>query len=195
MHGEFWMRLDRLAQLTQRTTHSCVVVALGEASFDDVDAFTAGRLDLETVAMRESDYYARLAVFLAPIRLLVLATAALVAAGGVLGGVNAMYAAFATRVREVGTLQALGFTRGAIAVSLVLESTVACVAGALVACLAGVLALDGLSIRFTMGSFGIAVDSVAVLAGLSAGLLLGLLGALPAIVRCLVLPIPSALRS
>jgi len=195
MHGEFWMRLDRLAQLTQRSTHSCVIAAIGDADFDDIDAFTAMRLDLETIAMRESDYYARLSAFLAPIRMLVLATAALVAAGGILGGINAMYSAFASRVREVATLQALGFTRGAIALSLIVESTVACAAGALVACLAGVLALDGLSIRFTMGSFGIAVDSVAVLAGLAAGIFLGVVGALPAIVRCLTLPIPSALRS
>jgi putative ABC transport system permease protein len=195
MHGEIWMRLDRLAQLTQRTTHSCVIAALGDAEFDDVDAFTSMRLDLETVAMRESDYYERLAAFLSPIRALVLVTAALIAVGGMLGGVNAMYAAFSSRVREVGTLQALGFTRGAIAVSLVIESTVACLAGALLACAIGMALLDGIAIRFTMGSFGIAIDAAAVLAGLTAGLVLGLIGALPAILRCLALPIPSALRS
>jgi hypothetical protein len=55
--------------------------------------------------------------------------------------------------------------------------------------------LDGIAIRFTMGSFGIAIDAAAVLAGLTAGLVLGLIGALPAILRCLALPIPSALRS
>lgn len=195
MHGEFWMRLDRLAQLTQRTTHSCVVAALGDAEFDDVDAFTASRLDLETVAMRESDYYAQLAEFFAPIRMLVLATALLISTGGVLGGVHAMYAAFASRVREAGTLQALGFSRAAIAVSLVTESTVACVTGALLACAAALVALDGVSIRFSMGSFGLSVDHAAILAGLAAGTLLGLLGAVPAILRCLLLPIASALRS
>ena len=195
MHGEFWMRLDRLAQLTQRTTHSCVVAALGDAEFDDVDAFTTMRLDLETIAMREDEYYARLASLLAPIRVLVLATALLVASGGILGGVNAMYAAFASRVREVGTLQALGFTRAAIAVSLLVESTVACTAGALLGCIAGLLAIDGLSIGFSMGSFGVAVDATAILAGLSTGLFLGVVGALPAIARCLSLSIPSALRS
>jgi hypothetical protein len=46
-----------------------------------------------------------------------------------------------------------------------------------------------------MGSFGLSVDSAAVLAGLAAGTLLGLLGALPAILRCLSTPIPTALRS
>jgi putative ABC transport system permease protein len=194
MHGEFWMRLDRLSQLTQRTTHSCVVAALGSAEFDDVDAFTSTRLDLETIAMRESDYYERLVAFLAPVRTLVLVTAVLVAVGGILGGVNAMYAAFSSRVREVGTLQALGFTRTAIALSLLIESTVACLAGALIACAAGILLLDGLSVGYTMGSFGIAVDSIAVLSGLVSGLFLGVIGALPAIARCLSLTIPSALR-
>ena len=195
MHGECWMRLDRLAQLTQRTTHSCVIAALGDAEFDDVDAFTTMRLDLETVAMREQDYYERLTSLLTPIRVLVLATALLVAAGGILGGVNAMYAAFSSRVREVGTLQALGFSRTAIAVSLLVESSVACIAGALIGCLAALLLLDGLAIGFSMGSFGLTIDSPALLAGISSGILLGALGALPAIIRCLALPIPTALRS
>ncbi len=195
MHGEFWMRVDRLAVLTQRTTHSCVIAALGDADFDDIDAFTAMRLDLETIAMRESDYYAKVTGFFAPIRALVLITALFISMGGVLGGVHAMYSAFASRVREAATLQAIGFPRMAIAVSLVIESTVACVAGALLACAAALLLLDGLAIRFSMGSFGLSVDPVAVLAGLSAGTLLGLLGALPAILRCLSLPIPLALRS
>ena len=195
MHGEFWMRVDRLAVLTQRTTHSCVIAALGDADFDDVDAFTAMRLDLETIAMRESDYYAKVTDFFAPIRALVLITALFISLGGVLGGVHAMYSAFASRVREAATLQAIGFPRVAIAVSLIIESTVACVTGALIACAAALLTLDGLAIQFSMGSFGLSVDSAAVLAGLSAGTLLGLFGALPAIVRCLSTPIPSALRS
>jgi len=194
MHAEFWMRLDRLAQLTQRTTRSCVVAALGDAELDDIDAFTASRLDLESIAMRESDYYARLGEFFAPIRLLVFATAVLISTGGALGGVNAMYAAFSSRVREVGTLQALGFSRAAIAVSLVIESTVACVAGSLLACLLALAALDGVAIDFSMGSFGLAVDSTAIASAIAAGALLGVLGAVPAIARCLVLPIPAALR-
>lgn len=195
MHGEVWMRVELLAELTQRTTRSCVVAALGSAEFDDIDAFAASRLDLETVAMRESDYYARLAELFGPIRLLVAVTALLVATGGVLGGVNAMYAAFATRVREAGTLQALGFSRVAIALSLVIESTVACAAGALLAAGAGLVLLDGTAVRFSMGSFGLSVDGVAVAAALGAGIGLGLLGALPAIVRCLSIPLPEALRA
>jgi putative ABC transport system permease protein len=172
-----------------------VVVALGDAEFDDIDAFTASRLDLETVAMRESEYYARIAEFFKPIRILVAITAFLIALGGALGGIHAMYAAFSTRVREAATLQALGFSRAAIALSLVLESTVACLAGALAACAVGLVALDGLAVHFSMGSFAVSVDSAAIAGALAAGLLLGLFGAIPAILRCLTLSIPTALRS
>ncbi len=195
MHGELWMQLDRLSQLTQRTTHSCVVVALGAAEFDDIEAFTASRLDLETIAMRESAYYKQLNAFFAPIRMLVIATALLVSTGGVLGGINAMYAAFSSRVREVGTLQALGFSRGAIALSLITESTVACIGGSLAACVVGRIVLDGIAVRFSMGSFGLTVDAQGILAALLAGTLLGIIGALPAILRSLSLSIPTALRS
>ncbi len=195
MHAELWMPLDRHAQLSQRTTLSGVVVALGDADYDDIEALTISRLDLETISMRESEYYARLNDFFAPIRVLVFVTALLVSSGGVLGGINAMYAAFASRVREVGTLQALGFSRAAIAISFMIESTVACIAGALVACLLALLLLDGVAIRFSMGSFGLSVDSQAIASALLAGILLGVVGALPAIVRCLTLPIPAALRS
>ena len=195
MHGEAWMRLDRLAALLRRTSHSCVVVALGDAEFEDVELFSLSRLDIETSAMREDAYFAQLAEFLGPIRALVAASALLVATGGVLGGLNGMYAAFASRMREVATLQAIGFSRAAIAVSLVIESTVACSAGALVACAAGLLLLDGAAIHLSMGTFRLVADEASIAAGLVAGLLLGLLGALPPILRSLTVPIPAGLRA
>lgn len=195
MHGEAWMRLDRLATLLRRGSHSCVVIALGEAEFEDVELFSLSRLDLETSAMREDAYFAQLAEFLGPIRALVAASALLVATGGVLGGLNGMYAAFASRMREVATLQAIGFSRTAIAISLVIESTVACSAGALAACAAGILLLDGAAIHLSMGTFRLAADETAIASGLLAGLLLGLLGALPPILRSLTVPIPTALRA
>jgi len=36
-------------------------------------------------------------------------TAGLIAAGALFGGINTLYAAFASRVREMATLQAIGF--------------------------------------------------------------------------------------
>src|SRR5205085_11744493 len=132
----------------KRENLSCVVLALDSAEFDDVDAFAKRRLDLELVAMRESDYYAKLNAFFAPIQAMVWITAGLIAMGGLLGGLNTMYAAFASRVRELGSLQAIGYPRYAIVFSLVQESVLASSAGSLAAAGIAVLLLNGITVRF-----------------------------------------------
>lgn len=196
MDAELWTPLADLMLATRRSTISCVTITLAdEGEFADVDAFVKQRLDLELVAMRESDYYARLRDFYAPIRTLVWMTALLAGLGGLFGGLNTMYAAFAARVRELGTLQTLGYSRVAILFSLVQEALIVTTLGALLAVGAAVLLLDGIAVRISMGAFGLVVDAGVVLIGLCAGLMLGLIGGLPPAWRCLSMPIPAALRS
>ena len=55
--------------------------------------------------------------------------------------------------------------------------------------------LDGLAVRFSMGAFGLIIDTGVLTIGLVAGLLLGVIGALPPAWRCLRLPIPTALKN
>lgn len=196
MSAELWMPLADLQVAAQRDSLSCVVLTLdGRSEFDDVDAFAKQRLDLELVALRESDYHRALAGFFAPIRAMVWATALLIGSGGILGGLNTMYAAFAHRVREVGALQSMGFSRRAIVVSLLQESLLLSAAGTLLASAIAVLLLDGVAVPFSSGAFGLRVDAAVLGVGLAAGGLLGLLGALPPAVRCLRLPIPEALKA
>ena len=145
--------------------------------------------------MEETDYYAALAAFFRPVQWMVIVTAILIAMGGVLGGLNTMYAAFASRVREIGSLQTLGYSRSAIMISLVQESILATSMGAIIACCLGWWLLDGLVVQFSMGAFGIDVTATVLALGLLAGLLLGLVGAMVPAWRCLAKPIPEALRS
>jgi putative ABC transport system permease protein len=195
--AEVWASLAEIKQVTKRVTDSCVVVTLDpeKAEYADVAAFVKSRVDLELAATRETSYYAKLSTFFAPIRLVALVTAALIALGGLFGGLNTMYAAFVSRVRELGTLQSLGFRRAAIVVSLVQESMLATTLGALLACAVGVFALDGVAVRFSRGAFGLTVDTSVLAVGLSAGIVLGLVGALPPAWRCLRLTIPVALKA
>lgn len=195
MDAEIWLPLSDIMIANKRTTISCVVATLDSAEFADVDAFCKSRLDLELVAMRESQYYARLMNFFGPIRMMVWATAVLVAAGGFFGGLNTSYAAFASRIRELATLQTLGFSRGAIVWSMVQESVLCGAAGALLATLLGMLLLDGLAVRFSLGAFGLNVDSGSLALALGAGLGMAAVGALPPAWRCLTPPITSALRA
>ncbi|NLX07758.1 MAG: ABC transporter permease [Phycisphaerae bacterium] len=195
MDAEIWCPSTDLQIAARRDSLSCVVLTLDEAEFADVDTFCRRRLDLELVAIRERDYYAKLNAFYGPIRSMVWVTAGLIALGGLFGGLNTLYAAFAARVRELGMLQTLGFSRRAIVVSLVQEATVTTAVGSLVAAAVGAWCLDGLSVRFSMGAFGLRVDAAVMAMGLLAGLLLGVIGALPPAWRCLRLPIPDALRT
>ncbi len=195
MESEIWADLDDLRTFAKRDTLSCVVLRLGDAAFQDIDLFTKQRLDLELSAVRESDYYGRLAEFYAPLRTMTWITAALVASGAILGGLNTLYAAFASRIREMATLQAIGFSRAALAFSLVQESLVACLSGTLLASAFAIAFLDGRTATFSIGSFILEVSPGVALTGLLTGSTLGLLGALPAAWRCLRPPLPEALRS
>jgi putative ABC transport system permease protein len=195
IEGELWTALTDLQVTAQRDSLSCVVLRMDEAQLKDLEVFAASRLDLELAAMGEPAYYAQLSAFYRPVRLLVMVTALLIAIGGVAGGLNTMYAAFASRVREIGSLQTLGYSRGAILWSLVQESVLASSIGALLACGIGLLVLDRLVIRFSMGVFGISIDASVLMLGLLSGLLLGILGAAIPAWRCLRRPIPEALRA
>jgi putative ABC transport system permease protein len=197
MEAEIWCILSDLQIAARRDNLSCVVLTLDpkDGEFDDVDLFARQRLDLELVAMRERDYYAKLAAFYRPIQVMAWATAILIATGGLFGGLNTMYAAFASRVRELGALQSIGYSRYAIVLSLVQESVLATAAGALIAAGLAMWLLDGVHVRFSIGVFELMIDSTVLLLGLLAGLLLGVVGALPPAWRCLRLPIAEALKA
>ncbi len=196
MESEIWMERSDLMTLIRRDALSCVVIRLDEeASFKNADLFAKQRLDLELVAIRETDYYAKLSRFYEPIRAMTWLTAALVAAGAVFGGVNVLYAAFSSRIREFATLQAIGYSRLALLASLVQEALVSTLLGTLAAAALAIACLEGIRVPFAIGTFQLALAPPVLLLGLGAGLALGLFGALPPAIRCLAAPLPVALRS
>lgn len=195
MDAELWVPLTSIQTLTRRESVSCVVLTMDDAEFSDVDLFVKSRIDLELAAIMETRYYDQLSAFYQPVKMMVWITALLVGAGALLGGLNTMYAAFASRVREVGTLQSLGYSRRAIVINFTQESLLAASAGAVIGSLICLLLLDGISIRFSMGAFGLLIDAPTLGFGIAAGLLLGLLGSIPPALRCLRLPIAEALKS
>jgi len=195
LESEIWTTLGDLRVLAKRETLSCVVLRLDDpADFSEVDLFAKQRLDLELSALRESDYYARLSAFFKPLRALTWITAGLIVVAAVFGGINTLYAAFASRVREMATLQAIGFGRGALLISLVQESTLACLTGTLLAAVVAVVLLDGITIPFSIGVFTLEIGPGVAIAGILTGLLLGLIGALPPAIRCLQPALTTALR-
>jgi putative ABC transport system permease protein len=196
MESEFWMPLGDLRVLAKRDTLSCVVLRMRDpADVAEAGVFAKQRLDLELSALRESDYYSRLSAFFRPLRVMTWITAGLIAAGALFGGINTLYSAFASRVREMATLQAIGYSRGALLISLVQETTLASLAGTLTACVVAKCFFDGLELPFSIGVFTLEIGPAAALGALLSGLFLGLVGALPPAYRCLKPALAAALRS
>ena len=194
--SELWCRLDDLQQAMKRQDLSLVAVTLAPGTdFADVDEFCKERLDLELQATAETDYYESLQRHYRPVRLLAWLVVALIAASGVFAGLNTMYGAVAGRVRELATLQTLGFLRRAVALSLVQEATLLAGTATLLASVLAITFLNGMAVRFTMGAFVLRVDHLTLLVGCGTGLLLGLLGAIPPAVRAMRLEIAEGLKA
>jgi ABC-type lipoprotein release transport system permease subunit len=80
-------------------------------------------------AERETDYYAKQSESANSLYILVVAIAVFSGIGAGFGAANTMYAAVQSRVAEIGTLRALGFSRGSILLAFQLEALLLAVAG------------------------------------------------------------------
>jgi putative ABC transport system permease protein len=196
LEAEIWCLLDDLQPALKRQDLSYVAVTLAPgASFGDVDEFCKTRTDLELEATAETDYYQILSKHYGPVRVLAWLVVVLVAGAGIFAGLNAMYGAVVGRVRELATLQTIGFSRRAIALALMQEALLLATLACLAASLLAVLVLHGLAIRFTMGAFTLRIDGVTLLWGYGIGLGLGVLGALPPAIRAMRLPVAEGLKA
>jgi putative ABC transport system permease protein len=196
LEAELWCPLADLQQAMKRQDLTLVALTLAPgAEAADVDEWCKERLDLELRATPEAGYYDALRRHYGPVRLLARLVAALVVAAGVFAALNAMYGAVVGRVRELATLQALGFSRRAIALALVQEALLLAAAASLLAAVLALAAVHGTAVRVMMGAFALRVDAAAVAAGCATGLLLGLIGALPPAVRAMRLPVAEGLKA
>jgi ABC-type lipoprotein release transport system permease subunit len=194
--SEIWLNRSDLNTLVQRETLSSVVVKLEDPdAFASVDLFAKRRLDLELSALPERRYYGNVEAFYRPVRGMVWLTAVLIAIGAVMGGLNMLYAAYSARIRELATLQTLGFSRPALLWTLIQESLLTQLLGLACAVLLMRVLLEGHVVRFSLGAFQLETGQGTLWAGISTALLLGTIGTLPPALRCLRMPLPAALRA
>ncbi|MBC7853920.1 MAG: ABC transporter permease [Pirellulaceae bacterium] len=196
LESEIWCRLEDLQSATKR--QDLTLVALTMHSADDlplVDEFCKERLDLEWEATPEVSYYASLKKHYGPVRTVAWVIVGLIGGAGAFAGLNTMYGAVVGRVREIAALQTIGFSRRAIALSIVQEAVLLASAGALLATGLALLLLHGIAVRFTMGAFQLRVDHLAVTVGLCSGVAIGALGAIPPAIRAMRLSIVDALKA
>ena len=135
--SEIWADADQIMDASHRPTYSIMTVRLkSPGEFDglrtrvDVDP----RWNLE--AKREDRFYEEASGQLAGfIRGMGIAISIIFSFGAMLGAMITMYAQVASRVREVGTLRALGFKRRSVLWTFLVESLMLSLAGAVAGCL------------------------------------------------------------
>jgi putative ABC transport system permease protein len=171
------------------------------AAFQEFKDALTSNSQLNVKVARQSEYYAENSETLSRlITTLGFLIAFLMAIGAVFGALNTMYSAVAARTREIATLRALGFGRGAVVVSLLIESLLlALVGGALGAGLA-YFAFNNFQTStmnwqsFSQVTFAFAVTPQLLVQGIVWATLIGLAGGLLPAIRAARLPIAAALR-
>jgi len=156
---------------------------------------------MEMKVMRQADFYAEQSTMLSTlITTLGYLVASLMAIGAVFGALNTMYNSVSNRTREIATLRALGFGRGAVIVSVMLESLVLALVGGALGGAVAYLAFNGFHAAtvnwqsFSQVTFAFDVTRQLLAQGIIGAVTIGLIGGFLPAIRAARLPIAAALR-
>jgi putative ABC transport system permease protein len=117
------------------------------------------------------------------------------AIGAVISALNTMYSAVDARAREIATLRAIGFGGVSVILSVMIESLVLAVPGALLGAGAAWLAFNGRAISTLGLTFPLAVTAPLAVTGVAFALAIGLIGGFAPSIRAATLPVATALRA
>jgi putative ABC transport system permease protein len=157
---------------------------------------------LPVTAAPESVYYEQHSQAFARILALIANfVTAIMAIGAIFAALNSMYSVVSARTVEIATLRALGFGAGAMVISVILESMLLAVIGALAGAALAWLFFDG-NIVGTVGGGGISsvifhlrIDAGLIVVGIVWACVVGLIGGLLPAVRAARMPVVAALRT
>ncbi|SEL46250.1 putative ABC transport system permease protein [Roseateles sp. YR242] len=203
MESELWADATVLADAFRRgSSRNSVTVRLTGA-----DAFTAFKDSLAANPQLKVDATTTLAFFAKQsegmtkvLRWIGTVVGAIMAVGAIFGALNTMFAAVATRAREIATLRAIGFPGVPVVVAVMLETMLLAALGGLVGGAVAYLLFNGHAAS-TMAagsvgklSFELRVSGQLLWEGLKWALAIGFIGGLFPAVRAASVPVTTALR-
>jgi len=170
-------------------------------SYREFEGSLTNNPQLDVKAMKQKDFNeAKSAVMEKLINTLGVLIAGLMAVGAVFGALNTMYNAVSARTREIATLRALGFGRGSVVVSVMLESLAVAVIGGVIGAAIAYVVFNGYHAStmnfasFSQISFAFAVTPALLILGIIWAAIIGFIGGIFPAIRAARLPIASALR-
>lgn len=137
------------------------------------------RIQLE--GRTEREYYEAQMSSAQPVELLGMIVAVIMAIGSSFAAMNTMYTAVARRTKEIGVLRMLGFSRGSILSSFLIESLLLSLLGGALGCLL-VMPLNGFQgrignfVTFSETTFNFEVTTTIMASGIAFAALMGVLG-------------------
>lgn len=201
-NSELWADTAVVATTYQRgSSVSSVTVRLeSPQSFDAFKAGIAGdpRLKVEVQTTRKY-FNAQSEGLTKIIRVLGTAVAVIMGIGALFGALNTMYAAVATRTREIATLRAIGFRGAPVVVSVLIETLLLAIGGGVIGAAIAWLLFDNytastLGANFSQVVFEFRVTPALLASGLKWALAIGFLGGLFPAVRAAHMPVTDGLR-
>lgn len=198
--SEMWCDADFLGQARKRAAYSSVIVRpVDSSTFESIKAAIKNDNRLKLDVKSEYQYYDDQTRGLAGIVVLVGIVTFFMTIGAILGTMNTMFSAIASRGRELATMRALGFKRRTILLSVIVESAfislLGGIAGLLLALPVNAISTGTTNFQtFSEVAFNFRVDSHVALTGIIIALIAGIVGgALPAL-SAARMPITKALR-
>ena len=203
MESEVWGDADVVADTYRRgSSRASVTVRL-----TGPDAFPAFKAALEANPQLKVDASTTLAYFSKQaegmsnfLTIIGIVVGSIMAIGAIFGALNTMFAAVASRAREIATLRAIGFRSLPVVVAVMLETMLLALIGGLVGGVLAWLIFNGYSASTlasgTVGklSFELKVSASLLWVGLLWALAIGFIGGLFPAVRAARLPVTTALR-
>ena len=200
--SEIWGDAEQMLQAFRRGAYSSMIFRLADPGrFDAVkrEIETDPRLTLE--AKREAQFYADQSETLAKfIGILGTSISAIFSIGAVIGAMITMYASVASRTAEIGTLRALGFSRGSVLAAFLVEALALGLLGGILGLLAASF-MQAFTISttnfqtFAELAFSFTLTPEIVLASLGFALAMGFVGGFLPAARAARLSIVDALRA
>jgi putative ABC transport system permease protein len=200
--SEVWADADQLMQAFRRQAYSTVVGRLtAHESFDAIKARLEADPRLTLDVKRERTFYEEQSQALSKfISYLGLTLSIIFSIGAMIGAMITMYAAVANRVREIGTLRALGYRRGAVLAAFLIESVaLGAIGGAVGIGLASFMQLVQISTlnwqSFAELAFSFTLTPRIAVVSFAFAVLMGIVGGFLPAVRAARLRIVDALRA
>jgi ABC-type antimicrobial peptide transport system permease subunit len=200
--SEIWGDAEQLLQAFRRTAFSSVILKLTDsARFEAVKSELENDPRLTVEAKRENRFYADQSEALSKfITYLGVSISVIFSIGAIIGAMITMYASVASRVAEIGTLRALGFSRGAILAAFLGEALllgfVGGLVGLVVASFMQTLSISTTNFQtFAELAFSFALTPGIVAASLAFALAMGFVGGFLPAARAARMKIVDALRA